>query len=74
MKVLDSYADWTLTETEIKIKLPQWKKINPNGYKEFHKTVYVIYDHYGRIFKFSSSKQSMQEEFENVRNLIVKLN
>ena len=64
VNVIESYADWMLAEVSVHTKKENEKK----------RSIFVIYDHYGRIYALDFFKSMAQRRFEKICSQIIKLN
>jgi len=70
MMVIDSYADWHFLSTRIKIPYINWR----GKVKYRYPNIYIIVDHYGRIFSWNIiSYRLMQTRFNELKQQIVKI-
>jgi predicted alpha/beta hydrolase family esterase len=70
MKVEDSYADWHFLSTQIKIPYINWR----GEVKYRYPNLYIIVDHYGRIFSWNIyNYRLMRIRFNELKQQIVKI-
>lgn len=69
MNVLESYADWSFAEIEVKYS----KKDNQGNSKEYSKKVYFVIDQYGRTIKWNLIKTLLEKDFKSLCKQIKKL-